>query len=142
MMKTVLEETISLTKNYIILTLVTKSCLTLCDPSQSPLSVRFLGQEYWNGLPFPFPGDLLNPGIEPESPELADRFFTTEPPWNYGIHRFQIIHYKDIQKKFRVQYNEDVRVNKYRRYLRQQCTTLGPEQFPKHSYSPRILQND
>ena len=114
MMKTVLEETISLTKNYIILTLVTKSCLTLCDPSQAPLSVRFLRQEYWNGLPFPFPGDLLNPGIEPESPELADRFFTTEPPRNYGILRFQIIQSKDIQKKFRVQYNEDVKVNKYR----------------------------
>ena len=35
-------------------------------------------QEYWNGLPFPTPGDLLNPGIEPVSlvsPALADRFY-------------------------------------------------------------------
>ena len=36
--------------------------------------------EYWSGLPFPSPGDLLSPGIEPESPALAGRFFTTEPP--------------------------------------------------------------
>ena len=37
---------------------------------QAPLSVRFLRQEYWSGLPFPSPGDLLDPGIELESPAL------------------------------------------------------------------------
>ena len=59
-------------------------CLTLCDPMDcSPLdssSMGFSRQEYWSGLPFPIPGDLLNPGIEPtslESPALADRFLTT-----------------------------------------------------------------
>ena len=31
---------------------------------QAPLSIGFLRQEYWNGLPFPFPGDLPNPAIE------------------------------------------------------------------------------
>ena len=39
-------------------------------------------QEYWSGLPFPAPGDLPNPGIEPASlasPALAGRLFTTEP---------------------------------------------------------------
>ena len=43
----------------------------------------FSRQEYWSGLPFPPPGDLLNPGIKPRSsayPALAGRFFTTEPP--------------------------------------------------------------
>ena len=43
----------------------------------------FSRQEYWSGLPFPLPGDLPNPGIEPTSlasPALAGRFFTTEPP--------------------------------------------------------------
>ena len=39
---------------------------TLCDPS-APLSMRFLRQEYWNGLPFPSPGDLPDPGMEPAS---------------------------------------------------------------------------
>ena len=39
----------------------------------------FSRQEYWGGLPFPSPEDLLNPGIEPVSLALAGRFFTTEP---------------------------------------------------------------
>ena len=35
---------------------------------QAPLSMRFPRQEDWSGLPFPPPGDLLNPGINPASP--------------------------------------------------------------------------
>ena len=40
---------------------------------QAPLSMEFSRQEYWNGLrlPFPPPGDLPNPGIEPAAPALA-----------------------------------------------------------------------
>ena len=43
---------------------------------QAPLSMEFSRQEYWSGLPFPTPGDLSDPGIEPASlrfPTLADR---------------------------------------------------------------------
>ena len=40
----------------------------------------FPRQEYWSGLPFPPPGDLPDPGIEPVSPALADGCFTSEPP--------------------------------------------------------------
>ena len=40
---------------------------------------RFPRQEYWSGLPFPSPGDLPDPGIEPVSPALAGGFFTAEP---------------------------------------------------------------
>ena len=61
--------------------------LTLCDPmdcSSPDSSVRKTSrQEYWSGLPFPLPGDLPDPGIEPASlvsPALAGGFFTTEPP--------------------------------------------------------------
>ena len=43
-------------------------------------SVRFPRQEHLSGLPCSSPGDLPNPGTEPESPALASRFFTTEPP--------------------------------------------------------------
>ena len=49
---------------------------------QAPLSMGFYRQEYWSGLPFPSPGDLPNPGIEPRSlpsPALAGGFFTTTP---------------------------------------------------------------
>ena len=47
---------------------------------QDPLSMGFSRQEYMSGLPFPPPGDLPDPGIEPTSPTLAGGFFTTEPP--------------------------------------------------------------
>ena len=47
---------------------------------QAPLSMEFFRQEYWSGLPFPSPRDLPDPGIEPMSPALAGRLFTTEPP--------------------------------------------------------------
>ena len=40
----------------------------------------FPRQEYWTALPFPPPGDLPDPGMEPGSPALADGFFSTEPP--------------------------------------------------------------
>ena len=62
--------------------LVAQSCPTLCDLSapslrglwtvalQAPLSIEFSRQEFWSGLPYPPPGDLLNPGIEPGSPTL------------------------------------------------------------------------
>ena len=46
---------------------------------QAPLSMEFSNQQYWSGLPFPPPGDLLEPGIEPGSPALASGFITTEP---------------------------------------------------------------
>ena len=49
---------------------------------QGTMSMVFPRQEYWSGLPFPSPGDLPEPGIEPASPALAGRFFTTEPPGN------------------------------------------------------------
>ena len=45
---------------------------------QTPLSMGLSWQEYWNGLPFPPPGDLPDPGIEPASPALASGFFTTK----------------------------------------------------------------
>ena len=46
---------------------------------QAPLSVGFPRQEYWSGLPFPSPGDLPDPRVEPVS-YTAGRCFTVEPP--------------------------------------------------------------
>ena len=51
-----------------------------CYGLQAPLSIGFPRQEYWSGLPFPSPGDLLNSGIKSMSPALAGGLFTTEPP--------------------------------------------------------------
>ena len=47
---------------------------------QAPPSVGFSRQEYWSGLPFPSPGDLPNPGIEPGSPTLRADTLPSEPP--------------------------------------------------------------
>ena len=52
--------------------LVAKSCPTLATPwTEKPDRLQFMGfsrQEYWSELPFPSPGDLPNPGIEPRFP--------------------------------------------------------------------------
>ena len=45
---------------------------------QAPLSMGFPRPEYWSGLSFPSPRYLPDPGIEPKSPVLAGRFFTTD----------------------------------------------------------------
>ena len=45
---------------------------------QAPLSMGFSRQEYWNGLPFPSPGELPDPGIEPRSPALQADALQTE----------------------------------------------------------------
>ena len=64
---------------------VVQSSPTLCDPwtnvaHQAPPSMGFSRQEYWSGLPFPSPGDLPDPGIEPRSPTLHADALTSEPP--------------------------------------------------------------
>ena len=46
---------------------------------QAPLSMALSRQEYWSGLPFPFSGDLPNPGIEPTSPALQADSLPAEP---------------------------------------------------------------
>ena len=43
--------------------------------NQASMSMGFPKQEYWSGLPFPSPGDLTDPGIEPTTPALAGEFF-------------------------------------------------------------------
>ena len=51
---------------------------------QAPLSMGFPREEYWSGWPFPSPGNLPNPGIEPGSPTLAGGFlpsWATEETW-------------------------------------------------------------
>ena len=78
-----LSQVLSLTTRYCCL--VAKLCPTLLRLSwtvahQAPLSMGFSRQENWSGLPFPSPGDLPDPGIEPVSPALAGGFFTTETP--------------------------------------------------------------
>ena len=73
---------------------VFKSGLTLC---QVPLSMGFYRHEYWGGLPFPTPGDLPDPGMEPESPVLqVDSLPLShlgKPPQKDNTHK---IHLQDL----------------------------------------------
>ena len=50
------------------------------EAHQASPSMGFSRQEYWSGLPFPSPGDLPDPGIEPRSPALQADALTSEPP--------------------------------------------------------------
>ena len=48
------------------------------------MSIGFSRQEYWSGLPYPLPGDLPDPGMEPTSlmsPALSGMFFITNTTW-------------------------------------------------------------
>ena len=63
---------------------------------QAPLSMGFSRQEWWSGLPFPSPGDLSNPGIEPTSPSLQADALASEapgkPPYQPYLHTTLVNH--------------------------------------------------
>ena len=65
---------------------VTKQCPSFATPwtvaHQAPLSIGFPRRGYWSGFPFPSPGDLPNPRIEPMSPALESGFLNAETPGN------------------------------------------------------------
>ena len=79
---------------------------------QAPLSLRFPRLEYWSGLPFPSPGDLPDPGMEPASPTMAGRYLTTEPP---GKPRVLVLQFSSVT---------------------QSCPTLCDPMDPQHSRPP------
>ena len=71
--------------------IVTKSCQTQGLAAHlAPLSMGFPRQEHWSGLPFPSPGDLPDPEIEPMSLALGSRFFTTILPGKPPTHKCAI----------------------------------------------------
>ena len=78
--------------------LVPQLCLTHCDPGivacQAPLSLDFSRQKYWSRLPFSSPGDLLDPGIKPRSPDLQVDSLPLSPQgtqW-HGRHEIQQVY--------------------------------------------------
>ena len=84
------------------------SRVRLCDPwpvaHQAPPPMEFSRQEYRSGLPFPSPGDLPNPGIEPGSPTLRVDALPSEPPGNpkQGVQQLVLRSHKlldDFQEK-------------------------------------------
>ena len=76
-----------------------QSCLTLATPwivaLQAPLFMGFSRQGYWSGLPFPSPGDLPDPEIQPASPALQADFLSTE-----GVHFSRSHIYSFVRRHF------------------------------------------
>ena len=70
--------------NMVVVVKSLKSCPALATmwtvACQAPLCMGFPSQEYWNGLPFPSPVDLPDPGIKPMSPALEADSLPCEPP--------------------------------------------------------------
>ena len=102
-----LNEMCSLVNSIIVIVVIwSLSCGQLfCHPTDCTLpgsSVHGISQqEHWSGLPFPPPGDLPNPGIEPASfmsPALAGRFFTTSTTWEAHSQRRDLILKNKIQR--------------------------------------------
>ena len=93
----------SVTQSYLFMT-------TWTIAHQAPLSVGFPRQEYWSGLPFPPPGDLPNPGIEPESPvspALAGRFFTLCHVGSHGALKY--IYLNPVHSRWQDAHNHNER---------------------------------
>ena len=61
---------------------------------QTSLSMGFPRQEYWSELPFPSPGILPDPGMEPVAPVLEGRFLTTELPASVNHLALRLFHGK------------------------------------------------
>ena len=84
-----------------------QSCPTLWDPwtiaCQAPPSMGFSRQEYWSGSPFPSPGDLLDPGIEPRSPALQADALTSAPPGKPLNTRIQSLRKPPIETQLQIQ---------------------------------------
>ena len=67
---------------------------------QAPPSMGFSRQEYWSGLPFPSPGDLPDPGIEPGSPAFQADALTSEPPVGSSSQLFSWLRFKKEEHSF------------------------------------------
>ena len=90
-----------------------------------------MGFTHWSGLPFPSPGDLPDPGIEPASPQapaLLGRFFTAEPPGkpSLGLKKFYEHRWEKWQM-FKPQHFE--KMAGFR--LRQKCVSLLQHLIPE-----------
>ena len=108
---------------YMLLTCVWLFVTPWTVAHQAPQSLGFSRQEYWSGLPFPSPGELPDPGIEPRSPALRADALTSEPPWKQICENNQ--QYQPKTFSFKMYYLEKVAILssiKLRRQYRRKLT--------------------
>ena len=93
---------------------------------QAPLSMGFSRQEYWSGLPFPSPGDLPNPGIEPRSPAMQADALTSEPPgkliWVVISIKIRPSLWSRTYPSTRSECSSESCLSGWQHFLRRQCT--------------------
>ena len=75
-------------------------CCCWVTSHQAPLSMGFSSQEYWIGLPFPSPGDLPDPGVEPGCVALAGRFFSAKPQRKPCLIFYWVKRWRDVMWAF------------------------------------------
>ena len=81
---------------------------------QAPWSMGFSRQEYWSELPFPFPGDLPNPGIEPGSPALQIDALPSEPLGKPNSNKFERCHwFKYVALIISLVFSNNLKVGSY-----------------------------
>ena len=90
---------------------------------QAPLSMEFSRQEYWNGLPFPPPGDLPDPGVEPRSLALQTDSLLSEPPGKHTSIRLT-----KIKKTNPTKYRQIYGGSGMFMHCREECKLLQPFQ--------------
>ena len=81
LLPTVINPTFLVRASYSGSSVVSDSATTWTVAHQAPRSMGFSRQKCWSGLPFPSPGDLPDPGMEPVSPALQTDCLPTTPPW-------------------------------------------------------------
>ena len=94
---------------------------------QAPLSMGFVRQEYWSGLPFPSLKDLPNPGIEPVSPALAGGFFT-----HWAIRK---AHFKHIAEIFLRDKDRNKTLKSWFSYQKSTSGSFRAQSWSHSSYS-------
>ena len=101
---------------------VAQSCVRLFATPWTIQSMAFSRPEYWSGQPFPSPGYLLNPGIEPRSPALQADSLPAETqvkPKNTGVGSLSL-----LQGNFPRELLRAWRVSRARMCLGKQLTSL------------------
>ena len=91
--------------------------------------MRFSRQEYWSGLPFPSPGDLPNPGIEPRSPSLQEDSSLSDPPGklqrHISIHQICLLNHLTHCQKYLVNSDSSPILIQGERKKKQMIKNLG-----------------
>ena len=108
---------------------------------QAPPSMGFSRQEYWSGLPFPSPGDLPYPGIEPRSPAFQANALTSEPPGKPMENMICFQFFVDRLQSMNILWVGKVSLFNISLYLGNSQTFTGLKSAPYHKVSDGVVSS-